>query len=123
MGRRHHYSGYRSDWIDNSFFLAQPSLKYIPRNVADRLGYTIRCPAPLHEFGGNAKIYQAEVKFFGRSRGRRNFSVLGTIENRPYLAILTALLQALLYLETHEGADIVDVNRAQYLSVVGRLDD
>ncbi|KAL6840505.1 hypothetical protein ACP4OV_030315 [Aristida adscensionis] len=80
------------DWIDNNFFLAQPSLKYILHYVADRLGYTVRCPAPLYEFGGNAKIYQAEVKFFGRRPGRRNFSVLGTIENRPYLAILTALL-------------------------------
>ncbi|KAL6864921.1 hypothetical protein ACP4OV_016072 [Aristida adscensionis] len=96
---------------------------YILRYVADRLGYTVRSPAPLHEFGGNAKIYQAEVKFFGRSPVRRNFSVLGTIENRPYLAILTALLQSLLYLETHEGADIVDVNRAWYLSAVDRLDD
>ncbi|KAL6843012.1 hypothetical protein ACP4OV_027325 [Aristida adscensionis] len=111
---------YSSDWIDNSFFLAQPSLKFILRYVADRLGYIVRCPAPLHVFGRYAKIYQAEVKFFGRSP---RFSVLGTIENRPYLAILIALLQALLYLETHECGDIVDVNRTQYLSAIGRLDD
>ncbi|KAL6893605.1 hypothetical protein ACP4OV_007703 [Aristida adscensionis] len=111
------------DWIDNSFFLAQPSLKNILRYVANRLGYTVCCPAPLHEFGGNAKINQAEVKFFGRSPGRPNFSVLGTIENHPTWLFLTALLQALLYLETHEGAHIVDVNRAQYLSAVSHLDD
>ncbi|KAL6890334.1 hypothetical protein ACP4OV_009097 [Aristida adscensionis] len=112
-----------ADWIDKSFFLAQPSLKYILRYVADRLSYTVRCPAPLHEFGRCTKLYQAEVKFVGQIPERRNFSVMGTIENRPYLAILTALLQTLLYLETHEGADIVDVNRAQYLSAVSRLDD
>ncbi|KAL6896699.1 hypothetical protein ACP4OV_007271 [Aristida adscensionis] len=112
-----------SDWIDNNFFLAQPSLKYILRYVPNRLGYTVRCPAPLHEFGGGSKLNHAEVKFFGQSPERHNFSVLGTIENRSYLANLTALLQALLYLETHEGTDIVDVNRAQYLSSVGRLDD
>ncbi|KAL6839116.1 hypothetical protein ACP4OV_031007 [Aristida adscensionis] len=100
------------DWIDNSFFFAQPSLKY-----------TVRCPGPLHEFSGCTKLYQAEVKFVRQIPERRNFSVVVTIENRLYLAILTALLQALLYLETHEGANIVDVNRAQYLSAVGRLDD
>ncbi|KAL6842978.1 hypothetical protein ACP4OV_027291 [Aristida adscensionis] len=101
-----------SDWIDNSFFLAQPSRRYILRYVADRLSYTVRCPAPVYEFGGCTKLYQPEVKFVGQIPERRNFSVLGTIENCPYLAILTALLQARLYLETHEGADIVDVNRA-----------
>ncbi|KAL6849888.1 hypothetical protein ACP4OV_020515 [Aristida adscensionis] len=66
---------HRSDWIDNSFFLTQPSLKYILRYVADRLSYTVRCPAPLHEFGGVTKLYQAEVKFFGQSPERCNFSV------------------------------------------------
>ncbi|KAL6846336.1 hypothetical protein ACP4OV_023784 [Aristida adscensionis] len=98
-------------------------MKYILRYVADRMGYTVRCLAPLHELSGGSKLYQAEAKFFGQIPERRNFSTLGTIENRPYLAILTALLQALLYLESHECADIVDVNRAQYFSVVGRLDD
>ncbi|KAL6875684.1 hypothetical protein ACP4OV_013197 [Aristida adscensionis] len=46
-----------SDWIDNSFFLAQPSLKYIFRYVADRLSYTVRCPPPLHEFSRCTKLY------------------------------------------------------------------
>ncbi|KAL6909730.1 hypothetical protein ACP4OV_001389 [Aristida adscensionis] len=55
-----------SDWIDNSFFFAQPSLKYILRYVADRLSYTVRCSAPLHEFGRCTKLYQAEVKFVGQ---------------------------------------------------------
>ncbi|KAL6883245.1 hypothetical protein ACP4OV_010659 [Aristida adscensionis] len=103
---------FKHSTIDNSFFLAQPSLKYILRYVADRLSYTVRCPAPLHEFGRCTKLYQAEVKFVGQIPERRNFSVMGTIENRLYLAILIALLQPMLYLETHEGADIVDVNRA-----------
>ncbi|KAL6874141.1 hypothetical protein ACP4OV_014223 [Aristida adscensionis] len=96
---------------------------YILRYVADRLSYTVRCPMPLHEFGRCTKLYQAKVKFVGQIPERRNFSVVDTIKNRPYLTILIALLQMRLYLETHEGADIVDVNRAQYLSAVGRLDD
>ncbi|KAL6842496.1 hypothetical protein ACP4OV_027731 [Aristida adscensionis] len=54
-----------SDWINNSFFFAQPSLKYILPYVADRLSYTVCCPAPLHEFGGCTKLHQAEVKFVG----------------------------------------------------------
>ncbi|KAL6854266.1 hypothetical protein ACP4OV_019169 [Aristida adscensionis] len=81
------YFKHSSDWIDNSFFFAQPSLKYILRYVADRLSYTVHCPTPLHEFGGGTKLYQAEVKFFGQSPERHNFSLLGATENHPYLAI------------------------------------
>ncbi|KAL6893533.1 hypothetical protein ACP4OV_007631 [Aristida adscensionis] len=69
--------------LDNSFFFAQPSLKYILRYVADRLSYTVRCPAPLHEFGRCTKLYQAEVKFVRQISERHNFSIVDTIENRP----------------------------------------
>ncbi|KAL6878365.1 hypothetical protein ACP4OV_012535 [Aristida adscensionis] len=98
-----------------------PDFRYfkLKANEADDATITTTAIAVCESF----KHSSVEVKIFGQSPERRNFSVLGTIENRPYLPNLTALLQALLYLETHEGVDIVDVNRAQYLSAVSRLDD